>query len=147
MGKGFIYDSAFEDAFLGELDFKNDKFSILLLSSLYRPSRTRHSRRSDLIGEVEGAGYEQGGRSIGLSVQRIVAGKDKTNIDLIVDEAVWKKVSVTARYAVVYRNTGKGPAHDPLVACLNFVTDFISTAGPFTIPAATLRIENQEENP
>lgn len=134
-----IFNSALDDQARGNIDFENDYFAAMLVTSDYQPDKKKHSKRSDVTGEVDdGFGYVAGGQAI-----NVVVFKDDTKnyIDVILGEAVWDNATITASQVVYYKSRGGLPSKDELVASIE-IGDTRSTAGRFVVTPSTIRIQN-----
>jgi len=134
-----IYDSALDDQARGAIDFDTDAFKVMLCTASYAPNKATHTRRSDVSGEVVGAGYTAGGEAAVVTVT-----KDTINhrIDIALAGANWPTSTINARYAVYFKDRGGLAALDELVAVIDFGSNIISTAGLFSLTGSTLRIQN-----
>ena len=134
-----IYNSALEDAVIGNIDFDTDSFKIILVTSTYSADKDAHTKRSDVTNEVTGTGYTTGGVSTAVTVT-----KDTTNdrVDIDFADVSWASATITAAGAVIYKTTGSASA-DNLVAYMDFGSDITSTNGTFTVDVTSpLRIQN-----
>ena len=134
-----IYNSCLDDAARGLIDFENDTFGVMLATSAYSPDKDAHTRRSDVAGEVVGAGYTADGETAAVTVTKDT-GNDR--IDIALGAASWPTSTITARYAVYYKARGGAASADELVAAIDFGADIISTNGMFSLTKSTLRIQN-----
>lgn len=119
-------------AFNKEIDWDSDDIRVMLVSSSYSPNQDAHDYLDDVVGfEVSGTGYVAGGQA--LSGKTVT--KDDVNNVIILDGAdvTWANSTITARYAVVYDNTGATNAAKPLIGYVDLVSDQASNAGNFTI--------------
>jgi len=127
---------------IGNIDFDTHTFKVALLTSTYAQDETKldqHDFYADLTNEVtNGNGYTTGGNSVTPTVPGTV---DEANdrLDITLPGTTWPASTITARYAVYYRDTGSG-ATSPLIAIVDFGSDVISTSGTFTLNSSTLRI-------
>lgn len=125
-----------------EIDWDNDDIRVMLVSSSYSPNQDTHDYLDDVASnEVSGTGYTAGGQSITSKTNTY----DPATNTVILDAAdvTWANSTVTARYAVIYNNTGASSSAKPLIAYVDFVSDQSSTAGNFTItwdPAGIVRL-------
>ena len=118
----------------GEIDLVNDTIKVMLVTSAYTPNIDTHSFRSDVTNEASGTGYTAGGQAL---ANKSVT-KDTTN-DLAkfdADDVTWATSTVTARGAILYKDTGLAST-DTLLAYFDFGVDESSNAGNFTINWAT----------
>jgi hypothetical protein len=134
-----IYNSALEDAVIGNIDFNTDSFKIILVTSSYAADKDAHTKRSDVTNEVTGTGYTTGGVSTAVTVTKDTAN-DRVDIDFA--DVSWANATITAAGAVIYKTTGSAAA-DNLVAFMDFGSDITSTNGTFTVDVTSpLRIQN-----
>ena len=134
-----IYNSALEDAVIGNIDFNTDSFKIILVTSSYAADKDAHTKRSDVTNEVTGIGYTTGGVSSAVTVTKDTAN-DRVDIDFA--DVSWANATITAAGAVIYKTTGSAAA-DNLVAYMDFGSDITSTNGTFTVDVTSpLRIQN-----
>ena len=134
-----IYNSALEDAVIGNIDFNTDSFKIILVTSSYAADKDAHTKRSDVTNEVTGIGYTTGGVSSAVTVTKDTVN-DRVDIDFA--DVSWANATITAAGAVIYKTTGSAAA-DNLVAFMDFGSDITSTNGTFTVDVTSpLRIQN-----
>ena len=134
-----IYNSALEDAVIGNIDFNTDSFKIILVASSYAADKDAHTKRSDVTNEVTGIGYTTGGVSSAVTVTKDTVN-DRVDIDFA--DVSWANATITAAGAVIYKATGSAAA-DNLVAFMDFGSDITSTNGTFTVDVTSpLRIQN-----
>jgi hypothetical protein len=135
----FIYDSANDDLARGNINYASDTFYVMLATSGYTPAKKTDLKRSAVSPEVTGTGYVAGGQTSGATVV-----KDTTNDRQTVTFAgvSWSTATITARYAVYYKHRGGASSADELIGVNDFGADVTSTAGTFTLPSATLTIQN-----
>jgi len=114
----------------GTIDLDTDSLKVMLVTSAYTPDIDTHLFRSSVTNEVVGAGYTAGGQAMA----NVAVAQDDTNDRATVDadDNVWPASTITARGAVIYKDTGN-PATDNLIGYLDFGSDIVSTAGNFTI--------------
>lgn len=129
------YGAAFVHAFNGLIDWDTDTIKIMLTTSGYTPNQDTHEFKSSVTSEVTGTGYTAGGATLGTKnamtlAGAYTAGTNKFKIDAA--DVTWSTSTITARYAVVYKDTGSG-ATSPLLCYIDFGSDQISSAGDFTI--------------
>ncbi|AVX31788.1 hypothetical protein CTH_2245 [Carboxydocella thermautotrophica] len=118
-------------ALIKALNWDTDAIKVMLCSSAYVPDQDNHVYLSSITNyEVTGTGYTAGGQ--------VLAGKtityDAVNNKVVLDAAdvTWPNATITARYAVIYADTGN-PATSPLLGYVDFGQDVSSTNGNFTI--------------
>ena len=124
------YNNFFEQLGAAAIDLNNDTFKLLLVTSTYTPNIDTHAVRNDVTNEVTGTGYTAGG----ATVPNTGVTQDDTN-DLARfdgDDVVWTASTITARGAVLYKDTGNA-ATDILLMYFDFGTDKSSSEGDFTV--------------
>lgn len=137
-----LYNSFKMDLMRGNIDWDNDTFYAMLVTSAYAPVIDTDNRRDDVTNEVIGTGYVTGGAEIvaTLSVDNI---NDKAVVDFA--DVEWPGSTITARGAVIYKSTGVA-ANDPLVGYIDFGADKSSVGGTFTL-TVTSPLELLTETP
>lgn len=117
--------------FDGDIDLVNDTIKVMLLTNAHTTNIDTQEFIDDVsANEVSGTGYTAGGATL--------AGK-ATTVDNTDDEGVfdandvtWSNSTITARYAVVYKDTGT-PGTSPIIAIIDFGSDQTSSNADFTI--------------
>lgn len=125
-----VYNNYKEQVFNATIDLVNDTLKVALLTSTYTPNIDTHDNFDDLTNEVVGTGYTAGGKT----VTNPSVTQDNTN-DLgkfDADDVTWTSSTITARYAVLYKDSGVAST-SPLIAYIDFGADKSSSAGDFTI--------------
>jgi hypothetical protein len=115
-----------------EVDFDSDNVKVALLSSSYTPNQTGHGYMSDTRAyEVSGTGYTAGGQALASKT----VTKDAANKVVVFDAAdvTWANSTITARYAVVYDDSGASDATKALIGYIDLVSDQASNNGNFVI--------------
>lgn len=115
-----------------EVDWDSDTIKVALLSSSYTPNQDTHDYYDDVSAyEVTGTGYTTGGST--LASKTITY--DGTNNVIVLDAAdvTWSSSTITARYAVVYDDSGASASTKALIGYVDFGSDQSSTNGNFTI--------------
>ena len=109
------------------LDLDNDTIKIMLVTSSYTPDFGAHDFKDDVTNEVSGTGYTAGGNTLGSVTLTQTGGTIKFDAA----DTSWSSSTITAaRGAVIYDDT---VASDPLIAYIDFGSDFSSANGTFTI--------------
>lgn len=111
----------------GTIDLDTQDIKVMLVTSAYTPS-SAHAFRSSVTNEVTGTGYTAGGLSLANKTVTVVSNSGVFDADNL----TWPSSTITARAAVIYRNTGSA-ATDNLIGYVDFVTDQSSSNGDFTI--------------
>lgn len=134
-----VYDSTVDDMARGNVVFADDSFQVMLVTGAYVPDKAGHTKRSDVTGEIVGAGYVPGGLSATVSVSTDLI-EDRTDIAL--GGVTWPLSTILAAGAVYYKARGGADSADELVAFIDFGGNVESRAGDFTLEASTIRIQN-----
>ena len=66
----FIYNSCLDDNVRALIDFDNDTFKQLLVTSSYTANKDTHTKRSDVTNEISGTGYTAGGATVTAKIGR-----------------------------------------------------------------------------
>lgn len=112
------------------VDWVTDTIKVMLSTSAYTPNQDTHQFKSDVTNEITGTGYTAGGVTLGT---KSVTYDTATNeARLIAANAQWTTATFTARYAVVYKDTGTGST-SPVICYIDFGSDQSVSAGTFTI--------------
>ncbi len=103
----------------GAINFTTDTFKVALLDDTYTPDLVAHAW-FDAVNptEVVGDGYTAGGLVL-TSCSWAYYGTEGVQ-GFNADWAIWTPASLTARYAVVYKDVGGVPADSPLVSLIDF---------------------------
>ena len=115
-----------------EVDFDSDTIKVGLVSSSYTPNQDSHDYWDDVVSyEVSGTGYTTGGATLASKTVTY----DSANNVIVLDAAdvTWSSSTITARYAVVYNDSGATNAAKALIGYVDFGSDQSSTNGNFTI--------------
>ena len=125
----FVYGLALQSLFNAEIDFDTATVKAMLLSSSYTPNQDTHRYKSDLSGEITGTGYTAGGVTL---ASKTVAYDSTTNtLTLDAADPSWSSATFTARYLVVYIDTGTSST-SPLLTYTDFGADVSVSAATFT---------------
>jgi len=127
-----LYGNFLAKALNKEVDWDSDTIKVALLSSSYTPNQDTHDYFDDVSTyEVSGTGYTAGGQTLG---SKTVTYDAATNV-IILDAAdtTWTSSTITARYAVVYDDSGASAGAKALIGYVDFSSDQSSTSGNFTI--------------
>lgn len=125
-----FYGLGLTSLFNGEVDFDTHTIKVMLCTSAYTPDLDTHRYKSSVTNEVVGTGYTAGGATLANKTVTYTAGTNTLTLDA--DDVVWPSSLITARYAIVYRDTGTA-ATSPLLVLVNFGADVSSSNGPFDI--------------
>jgi hypothetical protein len=121
----------------GQINYPTASVKAMLVTSAYTPNQDTHRWKSDVTGEAVGTGYTAGGLALTSKTIAYTAGTNTTAIDCA--DPSWATATVTARYLVVYVDTGTSTT-SPLICYVDFGADVTATGGTFTytVPAAGL---------
>jgi hypothetical protein len=134
-----IYNSFWDDVIRGLIDVDGVTVKVMLVTSSYTEDKDAHTKRSDVTNEVSGTGYTAGG-----AVSSVTVTKDTANdrVDIVLGQVSWPASTITARKAVYYVSRGGAASADELIAISVFDSDVVSSGGPFTLNASTVRLQN-----
>ena len=127
-----LYGQFLAKALNKEVDWDSDTIKVALLTSSYTPNQDTHDYFDDVSAyEVTGTGYSTGGQTLGSKTVTY----DAANNVIVLDAAdtTWSSSTITARYAVVYDDSGATAASKALIGYVDFSSDQSSTNGNFTI--------------
>lgn len=113
------------------VDWLSDTIKVMLCTSSYTPAQTTHCYRSSVTNEVTGTGYTAGGATLGSKLA-VISGLSSNIVCLDAADTSWTTATITARYAVIYKDTGSS-ATDPVLGYVDFGADTTATAGTFSI--------------
>lgn len=135
-----VYNNLKEQLLKATIDFDTDTFKVMLLDSDYTIDVDTHDMIDDVSAdEISGAGYTAGGATVsGLAVTQ-----DNTDNEGVFDanDISWVTATFTARYAVLYKDTGT-PSTSPLVCVWDFGTDKSASGGTFQLTFAAEGVLN-----
>lgn len=130
-----LYGKLFANCFGGEtagesvaIDLLSDTIKVALTTSSYTPNQDTHEFFDAVTNEITGTGYTAGGATLG---SKTLAYASKVSTFDAADTS-WTTSTLTARYAVVYKDTGTAST-SPLICYINFGADVSTTAGTFLI--------------
>lgn len=112
------------------VDWDADTIKCALATSTYTPNQDTHNFFDDITNEVSGTGYTAGGVALTTSAPAYDATSNTLRLDA--SDAQWTTASFTARYAIVYKDTGSA-ATSPLLGYVDFGGDETVSSGTFTI--------------
>ena len=134
-----IFNSAIRDNITGAIDYDTDTFKVMLTDG-YVPNKDTHTKRSNVTGEVVGAGYTAGGAATTCTVAAVDTAND--DVEITIGAAAWAASTITADGAVIYKSRGGAPSADELVGFVDFGGDVISSSGTFTLTASVIKYQN-----
>lgn len=130
-----FYDSFWHDMAQGLVVPSSDTVYLMLATSSYTPSKSAHSKRSDVTNEVTGTGYVSGGTPITIT---LTAASGNGDLELYgSNDAVWTTATITAAYGIAYKHRGGAASADNLYWLDDFGGSFTSTSGTFTVHMTT----------
>jgi len=113
-----------------KIDLASDTIKCALVTSTYTPNIDTHDFFDDITNEVTGTGYTAGGATLATKTWTLNTALDKMVFDA--DDASWPASTITARYAVLYKDTGT-PSTSPLIMIFDFGVNQSSAASEFKI--------------
>lgn len=127
-----VYGNAVKAAFNKEIDWDSDSIKVMLMGSGYTPNQDGHDYLDDVVAnQVSGAGYTAGGKALTGKTATYDAATNTVKFDA--DDVTWTASTITARYAVVYDDSGATDGQKALIAYFDFTTDRASSNGEFVI--------------
>lgn len=115
----------------GEIDWDTDTIKVALCTSSYTPDQDAHDYYDDITNELAtGDGYTSGGATLANCSTAYTGATNVTKLDA--DDVTWSTSTLTARYAVIYKDTAVAST-SPLIGYIDFGEDKSSENGNFTI--------------
>lgn len=135
-----LYNSFKSAAMKADIDLETDTIKCALFTSSYTPNIDTQDFYNDLTGEVAaGGGYTSGGQALANKTVTTDNTDDEGVFDA--DDVAWTSSTITARYAVLYKDTGVAST-SALIGYIDFSTDQSSVNATFTIARAAEGIIN-----
>jgi hypothetical protein len=127
----YVYNSYKTRLITGDVDLLTDTINVALLSG-YTPDLDNHEYFSDVnVNELSnGNGYSTGGEEITSKSTSVNLVDNRGEFSC--DNVVWPSASFTARYAVVYKDTGNVTT-SPLLFYIDFGENKTANNGSFTL--------------
>jgi len=126
-----MYGQALLKALSKEIDFLVDTIKVALLSNAYTPNQDTDDYWDDIsTHQVTGTAYVAGGDT--LVGKGLTYDGPSNTIKLDATDTTWAASTITARYAVVYVDTG-APSTSALICYVDFGQDEVSSNGDFKI--------------
>jgi hypothetical protein len=125
------------------MDFSTDSFKTLLLSpnAFSSGSFSDWTYLSDITDEISGTGYTTGGESTTLTPGTPILYQGIwPSYPIHISGVIWPNSSFSARYAVLYKDTGTAST-SPILYLINFGSTLTSTTAPFVITQHDLLIK------
>lgn len=105
MANLYKYASFGVQAFSGNINWTAGNVKVALLTDTYTPSQSTHGFWSDVAAsEISGTGYTAGGQAILNPTVSFSTGQNSVILDG--DDISWPESTITARYVVLYEDTG-----------------------------------------
>ena len=108
----------------------SDTIKVALVTSSYTPNKDTHVDFGDVTNEVSGTGYTARGATLASKAVTMDTTDDEGVFDAA--DVTWTGSSITARGAVVYKDTGTD-ATSLLICYIDFGQDYTSLNGDFKI--------------
>ncbi len=126
-----IFNTAKQDFLNKAFNIINERVMIALLKESHNTDMEAQQFWADVMAdECSGIGYSSGGKP--LEGMKITAD-DKNNRGVLDAEDVqWENSTITARYIVIYRDTGD-PASSPIISINDIGSEQSSTANTFAL--------------
>ncbi|MDP2168403.1 MAG: hypothetical protein Q8J64_08750 [Thermodesulfovibrionales bacterium] len=125
-----IYNAFKKNIANGNIDMDSHTIKVMLVTSAYAPNQDTHEFKSAITDEVVGAGYSPGGQEL---ANHTVTQDNVNNRGVFdADDASWPGSTITARGAVIYRDTGDAGT-SPLICYIDFGVDKTSSNGELLI--------------
>lgn len=113
------------------VDWVTDTIKVALTTNTFTPNQDTHDFFNDVTNEVVGTGYTAGGITLtGKSVSYDTASNETRLISSL--NPSWTASSFTARWAIIYKDTGTAST-SPLLGYVDFGGDETVSSGTFTI--------------
>jgi len=125
-----VYNYTKAELLRGHIALDSDTIKVALVTSSYSPDIDTHENFDDITNEVSGTGYTAGGAALANKA----VTKDTTDDEGVfdADDLTWSSASITARGAILYKDTGT-PATSQLLAYIDFAEDKSASGGDFVI--------------
>lgn len=112
------------------VDWVGDTIKVALCTSAYSPNQDTHQYFSDVTNQITGTGYTAGGATLGTKSVNYDSTSNTTA--LRAGQSSWSSATFTARFAVIYKDTGTAST-SPLLGWVDFSGDETVSSGTFTI--------------
>lgn len=102
-----------------QINFGTDTFKVMLLDDTYTPDLVSHAWLDAVNGcEISGTGYTAGGLTLTSCSWAYYPTEGVQGFNAA--WAIWTPATLTARYAVVYKDAAGVPEDSPLVSLIDF---------------------------
>jgi hypothetical protein len=112
------------------VNWTSDEFKCSLHTATYTPNQDTDTFWNVATNEITGTGYTAGGKKLTSPTATYEAGTNESRFDAA--DIEWTAATFTARYAVIYKNTGTSST-SPLIAYIDFGENVTVTSGTFKI--------------
>lgn len=127
-----VYGNFLKNVLTGEtFDWLTHPIKVMLCTSDYAPDQDNHQTKADVTGEASGEGYTAGGQELANKTITYDADSNATILDA--DDVVWSNSTITARYAVIYDDSGATDSGKLLLGFVDFDGERSSENGDFRI--------------
>lgn len=133
----FLFTKLPANLFAGEtageavaIDFLSDTIRVMLTTSAWAPNQDTNEFKSDVTNEVVGTGYVARGAALASKTITVDAATNRVTFDAA--DTTWAGSTLTARRAVVYKDTGVD-ATSTLIGYIDFGVDKSTVGTDFTI--------------
>lgn len=125
-----LYNIFKSEVMKGTFNLSSDTIRVALCTSSYTPDIDTHEDFADITNEVSGTGYTAEGAELASKT----VTKDTTNNKGVFDAAdtAWTSSTITARYAIVYKDTGT-TSTSTLIGYIDFGQNESTSGSTFTI--------------
>jgi len=125
-----IYNNFKKNIMNGNIDLDTDTIRVMLTTSDYTADADTHEFMNQVTNEVTGTAYTANGEELTSAAVTADTTDDEGVFDA--DDVTWASSTITARYAVIYKDTGASTT-SPLICCIDFTEDKSSSNGDFKI--------------
>jgi hypothetical protein len=126
-----LYNSFKKKALQGLVALDTDTIDVALVKSTYTPNIDTDTFWSDVsANEATGTGYTAGGAALASKALTVDTANDL--VKFTAADTSWPSSTVTARYAVIYKNTGTAST-SPLIGYIDFGADKTTSGDTFYI--------------
>lgn len=113
------------------VDWVTDTVKVALVKSAYVPDQDKHDFWNDVsANEITGTGYTAGGKTLAEKTSKYDEASNTVRLDA--KDTEWTEATFTARFAVIYKDTGAAET-SPVLAYVDFGADQTVSSGTFKI--------------
>lgn len=126
-----VFNEFLHQLALQTINLATDTLRVALFPATYEADRDTHMYFSDIASqEIVADGYiAQGALLNNVTITKQDAAD---NVKVTADDVTWINSTISAKYAVIYKDTGTA-ASSPLIMCIDFGSTKSSVNGNFTI--------------